>query len=436
MTMGIDKPLHQLGLAEAARLIASGALTSEALVAACLARIDAREGVVKAWSSIDPERALAQARACDAGPSRGLLHGVPIGVKDVLDTFDMPTEMGSPIYKGLRPAWDASCVALARAAGAVILGKTVTCEFAGMAPGATTNPHDASCTPGGSSSGSGAAVADFMVPLAFGTQTGGSVLRPASFCGVIGYKPTFGTYNRAGVKFAAESLDTIGLIARELDDLAVMNAVLTNSAAVLPALPQTRLRIGVCQTYLWHKAEPASRAALERSANAAREAGAHVEEFVLPPPFSQLTETREILNNVERARSLAYEWTHHRSQISPALTRSIELGLATSDHQYRAALRIAEWCRLELDTLFNSVDVLLAPSANGEAPEGIAYAGDPSFQGLWTLLHVPTISLPAGKGPHGMPIGVQMIAPRYGDRKLLDAAHWLIARAGVHGRME
>ncbi|MDB5650471.1 MAG: amidase [Hyphomicrobiales bacterium] len=434
--MTLDTPLHQLGLAEAARLIASGKITSEALVSACLARIAERETVVQAWSSIDPDYALAQARGCDTGPSRGPLHGVPIGVKDVLDTYDMPTEMGSPIYKGLRPAWDASCVALARAAGAVILGKTVTCEFAGMAPGATTNPHDASRTPGGSSSGSGAAVADFMVPLAFGTQTGGSVLRPAAFCGVMGYKPTFGTFNRAGVKFAAESLDTIGLIARDLEDLALMRAVLTNSEAVAPAMPQAQLRIGVCQTYLWHKAEPGARAALERAASAAREAGAHVEDFVLPPPFSELTATREILNNVERARSLAYEWTHHRSAISPALTRSIELGLATTDQQYRAALRVAEWCRLELDTLFGAFDVLLTPSANGEAPEGIAYAGDPSFQGLWTLLHVPTISLPAGRGPNRMPVGVQMIAPRYGDHKLLDAAHWLIARAGVHGLME
>ncbi|MBX9741426.1 MAG: amidase [Beijerinckiaceae bacterium] len=434
--MTIDKPLHELGLAESARLIAAGEITSESLVAACLARIEAREPVVKAWSFIDPELALAQARACDAGPSRGVLHGVPIGVKDVIDTCDMPTEMGSPIYAGLRPSWDASCVALARTAGAVMLGKTVTCEFAGMAPGATANPHDPTRTPGGSSSGSGAAVADHMVALAFGTQTGGSVLRPASFCGVIGYKPTYGMFNRAGLKFAAESLDTIGLIAREIEDLELVTAALTNRPPVAPAEPKGALRIGVCQTYLWHKAEPASRAALERAAAAARAAGAQVVDFELPPAFSELTETREILNNVERARSLGYEWTHHRAQISPALSRSVELGLATSEEQYRAALRFAERCRLELDALFASFDVLLAPSANGEAPEGLHYAGDPSFQGLWTLLHTPTISLPAGKGPNGMPVGVQMIAPRYGDRNLLDAAHWLVARAGVTGGLK
>lgn len=430
-----DRPLNELGLAEAARLIASGALTSEALTVACLDRIARREGTVRAWSFIDPDHALAQARACDTGPIRGPLHGVPIGIKDVLDTFDMPTEMGSSIYSGAQSFGDAACVALARSAGAVILGKTVTCEFAGMAPGATTNPHDSSRTPGGSSSGSGAAVADFMVPLAFGTQTGGSVLRPASFCGVIGYKPTYGMFNRQGLKFAAESIDTIGVIARDLEDIALVTAVLTGREHTGVSLPSTRLRIGRCQTYLWPKAEPASREALERSVACAIEAGASVTDFELPAPFSELTATREILNNVERARSLAFEWAHHRDQISPALTRSIELGLATPDDQYRAALRFSEWCRLELDTLFDGFDVLLAPSANGEAPTGLAYAGDPSFQGFWTLLHVPTISLPAGKGPNGMPVGVQMIAPRYSDRKLLDMANWLVTRAGVTGHM-
>jgi amidase len=260
-------------------------------------------------------------------------------------------------------------------------------------------------------------------------------LRPAAFCGVIGYKPTYGMFNRAGLKFAAESLDTIGLIARVIEDLALVTAALTDGAFVPPSAPSAPLRVGICQTYLWPKAEPESRAALERAAQSARDAGADVVEFTLPKSFSALTETREILNNVERARSLGYEWAHHREQISPALTRSVELGLATSDEQYRAAMRYAEQRRLELDDIFGEFDVLLAPSANGEAPVGLHYAGDPSFQGLWTLLHVPTISLPAGKGPNRMPVGVQMIAARYSGRKLLDAAHWLVARAGVTGDM-
>ncbi len=433
--MASARNLRELGLAQAARLIAAGDITSEALVTACLERVAAREPQVQAWSFIDPELALRQARECDASPNRGLLHGVPIAVKDVLDTYDMPTEMGSPIYAGARPMLDAACVALARTAGAVIMGKTVTCEFAGMAPGATTNPHDPTRTPGGSSSGSGAAVADFMAPLAFGTQTGGSVLRPAAFCGVIGYKPTFGMFNRAGMKFAAESIDTIGLIARELEDMALVTAALTGSAFVAPSLPARPLRVGLCRTYLWPKAEPSARAALERAAAAARSAGADVREFELPAQFSRLTQTREIFNNVERARSLAFEWAHHREKISPALSRSVELGLATPDAEYRDAMRFAEACRIEADAIFCDFDMLLCPSANGEAPVGLHYAGDPSFQGLWTLLHVPTLSLPAGKGESAMPVGVQLIAPRYADKALLDAAYWLITQAGVTATM-
>jgi amidase len=433
--MAQQKRLHELGLAEAARLIASGALTSEALVSACLARVAARDGVVKAWSFIDPEAALAQARACDKAPSYGLLHGVPIGVKDVIDTYDMPTQMGSSIYAGYRPAQDAACVALARMAGAVVMGKTVTCEFAGMAPGATTNPHDPTRTPGGSSSGSGAAVADFMTPLAFGTQTGGSVLRPAAFCGVIGYKPTFGTFNRAGLKFAAESIDTIGLIARNVEDMALMSSVLTGAPFVAPAAPAQPLRIGLCRTYLWDKADASARAALQRAADAARKAGAQVSDYEMPAHFSALTATREIFNNVERARSLPFEWTHHRGEISAVLSRSIEAGFATSVADHVDAKRFAETCRIEADAIFDDYDVLLTPATNGEAPVGLHYAGDPSFQGLWTLLHTPTIAVPAGRGESGMPIGVQLIARRYEDTKLLDAAQWLIARAGVAAAM-
>ncbi len=218
--------LNKLTATEIVRAVAAGETTCEAVVRDCLARIDAREGDIHAWASIDPELALRQARELDRATERGPLHGVPIGIKDIIDTADQPTEMGSPIYRGHRPATDAACVALTRAAGAVMLGKTVTCEFAGMTPGITTNPHNVAHTPGGSSSGSGAAVADHMVPVAFGTQTGGSVLRPAAYCGVFGFKPTFGAFNRRGVYPAAESLDTIGLIARSLEDLELLSAVL------------------------------------------------------------------------------------------------------------------------------------------------------------------------------------------------------------------
>ena len=248
------RALNELSASEVARRIAAREITAAAVVGDCLARIAAREPALHAFAHVDPDLALRQARELDRGPNRGALHGVPIGIKDNIDTADQPTQMGSPIYRGHRPAWDAACVALLRAAGAVILGKTVTAEFAGMTAGPTVNPHNPAHTPGGSSSGSAAAVADFMLPAALGTQTGGSVLRPAAYCGVIGYKPTFGAFNRAGLKFAAESLDTIGLIARSLDDMALLTSVLLGGKTAAPVTLAAPPRIGLCRTPLWDQA--------------------------------------------------------------------------------------------------------------------------------------------------------------------------------------
>jgi amidase len=245
---------NALTATEIAHAIAAGETTCEAVVRDCLDRIEQRETIIHAWAGIDPELVLRHARERDRSAARGPLHGVPIGVKDIIDTADLPTEMGSPIYRRHRPTTDAACVALVRAAGAVILGKTVTCEFAGMAPGATANPHDVAHTPGGSSSGSGAAVADFMVPAAFGTQTGGSVLRPASYCGVFGFKPTFGAFNRNGVYPAAESLDTLGLITRSLDDIELLSAVLELRTPSQPRPLDRPPRIGLCRTPLCNAA--------------------------------------------------------------------------------------------------------------------------------------------------------------------------------------
>jgi amidase len=423
------RALNELSASEAAQLIAAGEITSEALVSACLARIGEREQVLKAWSCIDPEQALRQARQCDQGPNGGPLHGVPVGVKDVIDTTDMPTGMGSPIYKNYRPAADAAVVAQVRAAGGIILGKTVTAEFAGVAPGATTNPYNPAHTPGGSSSGSAAAVADFMVPLAFGTQTGGSIQRPASYCGVMGYKPTYGTVSRSGLKFACESLDTIGVLARSVDDLALLGSVLLNGPSASGALPPAPPRIGFCKTYLWQKAKPESREAVESAA--ARLGAAVIKEIELPPEFSGLTDGREIINNVERSRGMAHEWAHHREQLSPQLQKTIQLGLETPYEQYAEVLRLGERCRARLAEVFADVDVLLAPAATGEAPQGLHWTGDSTFQGLWTFLHVPTISLPTHRGPTGLPVGIQLIAPRYADEKLFRIARWVWQRLGT-----
>jgi Asp-tRNA(Asn)/Glu-tRNA(Gln) amidotransferase A subunit family amidase len=422
--------LNELCASEAARLIAAGRISSEALVRDCLARIDAREATVRAWAFLDAEGALRQARERDRNPARGPLHGVPIGVKDIFDTADMPTQMGSPIYEGWRPPADAACVAIARAAGAVILGKTVTAEFAGMTPGETRNPHDPSRTPGGSSSGSAAAVADVMVPLALGTQTGGSVLRPASFCGIVGWKPSFGRYNRAGLKMAAESLDTIGSMARTIDDVELMDCVLLGAPPRQPEPLRAPPRIGVCRTHLWETAQPETITAIEDSAARLARAGARVREVTLPEEFSGLTGARDLVGSVERSRAIAHERHHHRDRISERLQRSLQLGSETRYEDYAEALALAARCRERLAGVFEDSDLLLAPCVPGEAPAGIESTGDPRFQRLWTVLYVPTMTLPTHKGPAGLPVGIQLVAPMLGDFELFDSARWVWEKLG------
>jgi Asp-tRNA(Asn)/Glu-tRNA(Gln) amidotransferase A subunit family amidase len=427
--------LNRLTASELPRAIATGETTCEAVVRDCLARIETREHEVHAWAALDPELALRQARTLDrAGapkPDRPL-HGLPIGVKDIIDTADLPTEMGSPIYRGHRPRTDAACVALVRAAGAIILGKTMTCEFAGMTPGATTNPHNTAHTPGGSSSGSGAAVADFMVPVAFGTQTGGSVLRPASYCGVFGFKPTFGAFNRKGIYPAAESLDTIGLIARSLEDIELVSAVLELRAPKQPQSPARAPRIGLCRTPLWSCAQAETAAAIEDAATRLAKAGAQIRTVALADQFSGLRDAaRETINNYERAAAMAHEWSMHRELISERLRKRIELGRTMPHGDYVAALRLGESCRARLPEVFEHVDVLLAPCVNGEAPRGLNETGDPGFQAIWTILHVPTLTLPTHRGRNGLPVGIQLVAQRHADRQLFACARWIWQQLGA-----
>jgi Asp-tRNA(Asn)/Glu-tRNA(Gln) amidotransferase A subunit family amidase len=415
---------------EIATQTSAGKLRCEDVARACLARVETREPVVKAWSFLDTDLILQRARALDENGICGPLHGVPVGIKDVIETYDMPTEMGSPIYRGYRSKSDASCVALLRAAGALIFGKNVTCEFAGVTAGETTNPHDSTRTPGGSSSGSGAAVADFMVPLAVGTQTGGSVQRPCSYCGIVGYKPTFGLINSQGVKPAAESLDTIGLMARTVEDLELSARVLTNSASVT-WLPQgTAIRIGVCRTYAWDTAESATQDAVEDAAQRLADAGYAVTEVELPPQYSDLVVTREIINDFERARGMAYEWQVHSEQISGGLAKSIRNGLAMPRERFIDALERVAGCRRLLGEIFADVDVLLTPTAQGEAPLGLSFTGDHRFQSIWTQLRTPTITLPTHAGPNGMPIGIQLIAACYADSHLLAIAQRIFRTLG------
>src|ERR1044071_7597525 len=305
--------IFRLSASEAAAGIREGKLTSEALVRSCLERIDAQESQVKAWVHLDRDFALAQARECDRSTVRGPLHGVPFAAKDIMDTADLPTEYGSPIYKGNRPKADAACVALSRAAGGVLLGKTVTTEFASRTPlGATTNPHNPQHTPGGSSSGSAPAVADFMVPLAFGTQTVGSVIRPAAFCGCIGYKPSFGEVSTQGVKQNTASFDTVGLFAREVEDLVLFRAALTGFAAKpLRAVGVSDLKIGFCRTMFWDRAEPYTKNFLEEAASVLAKTGAKISDFDLGPAFQQFEIMGRRITDYEFSRGLTWERQHH-----------------------------------------------------------------------------------------------------------------------------
>ena len=424
-THSITQPaLNRLTARELKAAFAAGATCKE-IVRACLARIDARENDVRAWACIDREAVLRHARALDRmGPRDRPLFGIPIGVKDIIDTADLPTQMGSPLYDRHQAGGDAACVALAREAGAIILGKTVTCEFAGIMPGPTRNPHTLAHTPGGSSSGSAAAVADCMVPLAFGTQTGGSVLRPASFCGVFGFKPTFGALNRRGIFPAAESLDTIGLFARSIDDIELFGAALGLDCPKEPA--DAAPRIGLCRTPMWDKAQPETAGALEDTAERLARAGAIVEAVTLPESFAGLRHAaRETINNYERAHAMAHEWNTNRDAISDRLRARIALGRAMAPAEYLAALRLGEECRAKLPTVFANVDFLLAPCVNGEAPRGLSDTGDPSFQCIWTILHTPALSLPTHRGPNGLPVAIQLVGQRYQDGALLACARWV-----------
>lgn len=422
-------PLHELTAVAAAQAIAAGTITSEALVSACLERITAREAHVKAWEYLDPEAALAQARARDRGPVQGPLHGVPVGIKDLIDTVDMPTSYGSPIYAGHRPAWDAACVALLRAAGAVILGKTVTTEFAMFTPGKTANPHNVAHTPGGSSSGSAAAVTAGMVPLALGTQTAGSIIRPASFCGVVGYKPTHGQFPVAGIKALSHTLDTLGGFARSVADFALLRAVLVGGPAQLPALERAP-RLGLCRTPQWPYATDATRAALESAGQRLAAAGAEVRELPLPPAFAHLTAAQETVQIFEGARCCAYELTAHRDRLSAKLLELLAPATSLTYAAYAEALALAATCRRQLETVFTDCDALLVPSAPGEAPAGLDTTGDPLFNRMWTLLHTPAVTLPGHTGPHGLPVGVQVIGPLGMDERLLAIAAWMQDRLG------
>ncbi|EYC49655.1 amidase [Hylemonella gracilis str. Niagara R] len=418
--------LHQLSATKLARGLQSRSLSAEAVARACLARVAERDGELKAWVHVDENLVLAQARALDQGPVRGLLHGLPVGVKDVFDTHDMPTQYGSPIYTGNRPNADAAPVALAREAGAVLLGKTATTEFSTFQASPTRNPRKLQHTPGGSSSGSCAAVGDDMVPLAFGAQTAASIIRPAAYCGVVGYKPTHGLISGVGVKPLSHTLDTIGCIARTVDDVALFAAALSGDKTLtdLPAIHKP-LRIGLCKPHA-DQLLPETHAVMELAAKKLAAAGAKVVEISLSPDHAELTQAHIDIMAFETARALSDERLRHWDEISAGLRGVIDKGLQMDYAHYAAQLRYAEETRATLPALYGRCDVLLAPSAAGEAPLFEAGTGDPTWCRMWTLLGLPCVHLPFTQGPQGLPVGLQAIGPLHRDRALLTASRWML----------
>lgn len=404
----------------------SSGLTVEQYAVSLLDRIKSRDETVQAWAYLDPEYVLAQARELDKIPmnKRGPLHGVPIGVKDTMYTKDMPTQHNSPIYENDAPIVDAGPVTILRNAGALIFGKTTTTEFAAVFTGPKTrNPHDSNRTPGGSSSGSGAAVGDFQVPIALGTQTIGSVIRPGSYNGVFSFKATWDSISREGVKISSLILDTVGFFARSVDDLQLLADVFRLSDDEEPSAFELKgARFAVCKTHVWSQAGQGTINALDLAVKLLREHGAEVEELVLPKEFSQITQwQRNILEGDGRVSFLP-EYNLAKDKLDPLLVSFIESIAKPSKRDYSASFDGVASLRPKIDEIAGRYAAILTPSVLDEAPEGISTTGNPAFCGMWTALHVPVVNIPGFSGSHGMPIGVSLIAPRYRDRHLLNVS--------------
>jgi Asp-tRNA(Asn)/Glu-tRNA(Gln) amidotransferase A subunit family amidase len=426
---------------DAAHAIRDGAISSVQLVEACLARIRAVEPQVQAWQFLDEAHALAQAKARDAdraeGRTVGPLHGVPVGIKDIIDTTDMPTEDGTVLHAGRMPDRDATVVAMLRAAGAVILGKTVTTECATYSPGKTRNPHDPARTPGGSSSGSAAAVAAGMVPLAVGTQTNGSVIRPASFCGVYGFKPTHGWVPRQGILKQSRALDCVGFFARSLEDIALITEQAVGHderdpdtrARARPPLqhtlgeePPLEPRLAFVKTPKWSRADAAT---AEAFAELAEALGAQCEEAQLPDSLTEAWDWHRTVMESEMAANLDLEWERGREKLSAPLREQLERGRGISALHYQRALARIAPLNQGFEELFERFDAILTPSAPGTAPTPET-TGDPVFCTLWSLAGMPSVNLPLMHGADGLPLGVQLVGRRDSDARLLRTARWLV----------
>jgi len=419
--------IQQLSAFDAARRLQRRDLSAQAYVEACLERVAEREPLIGAFAFVAADPVRQQARELDRGPIRGALHGLTVGIKDVFDTRDMPTQGGSEAFRGHQPAIDAAVVALLRGAGALMLGKTVTTELATFPPNGTRNPLNTGHTPGGSSSGSAAAVADFMVPFATATQTLGSTIRPAGYCGVCGYKPTYNLLPRRGVWPNAESVDTVGLMARDVRDVAMLAA----AAAHYPALAfddseaSAAPVIGFCKTWEWDRTDAAMQAAFEATRATLASAGARIVDVQLPDSFRGLLDAHRMVAWYEIARGFADIVAHDGHRIrKPLLDRTVA-GFDVTADTYFAAQALGRNCRQQLADVFGECDVLFAPAATGEAPVGLDSTGDTSMNQIWTFLHGPSVSVTGGFGPNGLPLAMQVLGRLGDDARVLRAARWV-----------
>lgn len=436
--------LNWLSATDMARMVRDGAASAEQLMQACLARVHEVDPDVQAWTFLDEAHALTQARSRDRdraeGRPLGPLHGVPVGIKDIIDTCDMPTEDGTVLHAGRTPAHDATVVAMLRAAGAVIMGKTVTTECATYAPGKTRNPHNPEHTPGGSSQGSAAAVAAGMVPLAIGSQTNGSVIRPAAFCGVLGFKPTHGLISRHGVMKLSRTLDHVGVFARSMDDVALVSETLavwdvndpdTRPRAAIPFREVVRQEppleplLAFVKPPHWDRADAET---AEAFAELCEQLKDRVVEVALPSMTAEALEWHRIIMEAEMAANLDREYERGREKLSESLRSQIERGRSLRVLDYQRALARIPLLNDGFDEMFERCDAFITPAAPGTAPQGLASTGDPSFCTLWTLCGMPAINLPLMQGSNGLPLGVQLVGARESDARLLRTARWLIQR--------
>ncbi len=430
MTLKIksDQNYYLLDATQIVKKVNNREIKCESVVKSCLERIHDREPIVKAWSQLEADRSLKIAKNIDKSQNKNLLQGLPVGWKDIIDCEGYRTTCGSPIYKKNIASINSAPVSMSIRSGALVLGKTFTTEFATSFPGPTTNPHNKLHTPGGSSSGSAAAVADFMIPVAVGTQTGGSVIRPASFCGIVGFKPSFNTISRYGVKQVSDSLDTVGIFSRNVKDAALLLAGLTGRKEFFDISKVKPLKIAICKSDNWSQAEKTMVDSIYTASKLFSKNGIEIREINLPDVFKNLDDAHHDIEYYELSRALQHEFLSAPNLLSQAIKLRIEKGQLIKLSQYHLAIESSQKGKATAqEKLFSKYDLLITPAALGEAPKGLASTGNATFNRVWTLLGLPCITLPGFKGPNNLPLGIQFIGPIRKDIEVLSKALWIEA---------